>query len=63
LINAGLYSTYIYLYHPLVITVYSGALSVLGITNRPLPYLEPFFICIMTTVFAVICVKLQKRKA
>lgn len=63
LINAGLYSTYIYLYHPLIITVYSGALSVLGITNRPLPYLEPFFICIMTTVFAVICVKLQKRKA
>lgn len=63
LINAGIYSTYIYLYHPLVITVYSGALSVLGVTDRPLPYLEPFIICILTTVFAAVCAKLQKKKS
>lgn len=63
LVNAGIYSTYIYLYHPLVITVYCGALSVLGVTDRPLPYLEPFVICILSTVFAVICVKLRKKKS
>lgn len=61
LINAGIYSTYIYLFHPLVITVYSSVFSAFGFIDRPFPYLEPFVICILATAIAVVCAKLQKK--
>lgn len=58
--NAGIYSTYIYLFHILVIRCYSMWVYKMGIENGLLVDLAPVFVCILATVFAIIVWMLVK---
>ena len=59
--NAGSYSTFIYLFHPLVLEYYSTCISKTHITHPMFSYLTPIFVCILSTILAVLCTCLQKK--
>ena len=61
IVNAGIYSMYIYLFHRLIKKWYFSILSATSMTDTLFEDLSPFVICIATTIFAIICTKIQKN--
>lgn len=59
--NAGTYSTYIYLFHPLIMTWYRKLIGSVNVQSSVWQNLAPVAVCLGTTVIAVLCVWLQKR--